>query len=332
MIDDVRLLLISGSTRAGSTNTAVLRTAQAVAPAGTTADLFPGLADLPAFNPDDDHPPLHPAVAGLRQAIAGAEAVLICTPEYAGALPGSFKNLLDWTVGGTEITDKAVAWINASSVASPTGGADAHRSLAKVLGYVGADVVEAACRRIPMSRDLVGPDGTVAEPQLREQIADAVRVLLARRPAEAGGTSEAGDPAAWPAPVAPPLLGRSPGAWWGVVLEAPDATTLADFYVRLLGWTVAKNEPDFVAVVPPDGVANLAFQSSPEYVRPVWPPEPGQQQTMLHLDIEVDDLETATAHAVAAGATVAGYQPQDDVRVLLDPAGHAFCFYTDGEA
>lgn len=103
------LLLVSGSTRAASTDTAVLRTAQALAPAGVTAALYDALADLPAFNPDDDHEPLNPTVAGLRGQLAMADAVLFCTPEYAGALPGSFKNLLDWAVGGERRWDPT-AW------------------------------------------------------------------------------------------------------------------------------------------------------------------------------------------------------------------------------
>jgi len=183
-----QLLLVSGSTRRGSTNTAVLRTAQAVAPDGVGATLYDGLADLPAFNPDDDHEPLHAAVADLRGRIGAADAVLFCTPEYAGALPGSFKNLLDWTVGGGEIYGKPVAWINASSVAAPTAGADAHASLAKVLGYVAADIVEAACLRLPMSRAAVGPDGTVSDPQIRDGVATVVRTLLQHSSSRAAET------------------------------------------------------------------------------------------------------------------------------------------------
>ncbi len=94
-----QVLLVSGSLRAGSTNTALLRTAQRVAPPEITAVLYDGLARLPHFNPDDDRPPLHPAVAELRLAIRASDAILFCTPEYAGALPGSFKNLLEWTIG-----------------------------------------------------------------------------------------------------------------------------------------------------------------------------------------------------------------------------------------
>lgn len=173
----MHLFLVSGSTRAGSTNTAVLRTAQALAPADVTTTLYGELSELPAFNPDDDRPPLHPTVSRLRTEIEAADALLFCTPEYAGALPGSFKNLLDWTVGGGEIYRKPVAWINVSSVAAPTGGADAHASLAKVLGYVGAQIVEHACLRLPLTRDAVGADSMITDPGIRRRITDVLHDL-----------------------------------------------------------------------------------------------------------------------------------------------------------
>jgi chromate reductase, NAD(P)H dehydrogenase (quinone) len=173
----VRLLLISGSSRSGSTNTAVLKTAAAVAPPELSACLYAGLADLPAFNPDDDHEPLPAAVAHLRRSIAAADAVLFCTPEYAGGLPGSFKNLLDWTVGGGEMYRKPVAWINASGPAAPTGGADAHASLARVLGYLATDVIEDACVRISMTREAIGADGRIAEADIRGRIAEVLATM-----------------------------------------------------------------------------------------------------------------------------------------------------------
>jgi catechol-2,3-dioxygenase len=117
--------------------------------------------------------------------------------------------------------------------------------------------------------------------------------------------------------------------WWGVVLEAPDARDLARFYADLLGWEVAKSEGEWAAMGPADGVAYLAFQTSPDYVRPVWPNREGSQQMMMHLDFEVSDLEAAVAHALELGAQEAAHQPQTNVRVLLDPAGHPFCLYTD---
>jgi NAD(P)H-dependent FMN reductase len=175
----VHLLLISGSLRDGSTNTAVLRTAAQVAGDGVTTTLYRGMGDLPHFNPDDDREgrPVHPAVAELRAAIAAADALLLCTPEYAGALPGAFKNLLEWTVGDGGTYDKPIAWINAAGPAAPSGGADAHDSLRKVLGYVHANIVEEACARIAVTRDAIGADGTLSDPRLRRQIADSVRTL-----------------------------------------------------------------------------------------------------------------------------------------------------------
>jgi predicted enzyme related to lactoylglutathione lyase len=113
----------------------------------------------------------------------------------------------------------------------------------------------------------------------------------------------------------------------GIVLGAPDPKALAAFYGRLLGWTVRQDEPDWVTLVAPEGGAGLSFQLEGDYVRPTWPAGPGDQQMMVHLDIEVDDLDAAEAHAVASGATLAEYQPQDDVRVYLDPAGHPFCLF-----
>lgn len=116
----VRLLLISGSFRRSSTNTAVLRTAAAISPPDVEAELYAQADRLPHFNPDDDVEGAPPeAVAALRTQLDSANAVLICTPEYAGALPGSLKNLLEWTVGGVGLYGKPVAWINALGVAAP---------------------------------------------------------------------------------------------------------------------------------------------------------------------------------------------------------------------
>jgi len=167
----MRILLISGSTRDGSGNTAALRTIRALTPDGVTAELYAGLAALPAFNPDDDHDPLPPAVGELRARIAAADSVLFCTPEYAGTLPGSLKNLLDWTVGGGEMYGKPVGWVN---VAAEGRGRGAEEHLAIVLGYVGTVAVEGACVRLPVPRAAVGADGTVLDPRIRAGLASVV--------------------------------------------------------------------------------------------------------------------------------------------------------------
>ena len=137
---DVRILLISGSTRQGSGNTAALRTVQATAADG----------------------------------IAAAGALLFCTPEYAGTLPGSLKNLLDWTVGGGEIYGKPVGWVN---VAVGGRGTGAEEHLAMVLRYVGAVAVDGACVRVPVPRAAIGPDGIITDPEIRTDLGAALAAL-----------------------------------------------------------------------------------------------------------------------------------------------------------
>lgn len=170
----MQLLLVSGSLRAGSTNAAALDAVARCGIAGVTSTTFEGLGALPHFDPDDDVEPLAPPVAALRSAIAGADAVLFSTPEYAGTLPGSFKNLLDWTVGGGEIYEKPVAWVN---VAAEGRGIGADETLRTVLGYVGARIVEPACIAVPVARTVVD-GGRITDDAVRARLADAVRALL----------------------------------------------------------------------------------------------------------------------------------------------------------
>ncbi|MFF1873832.1 NADPH-dependent FMN reductase [Kitasatospora herbaricolor] len=170
------VLLLTGSLRTGSSNEIVLRTAADLAPEGVTTTLYEGLAGLPHFNPDDDTDPLPAPVAELRAAVAAADAILVCTPEYAGTLPGSFKNLLDWTVGGVEISDKPTAWINA---ANPGRGLGAEATLRLVLDYTGAAVLEEACAAVPVDRAAVGPDGVITDPGARAEIARVLALLTA---------------------------------------------------------------------------------------------------------------------------------------------------------
>lgn len=115
----------------------------------------------------------------------------------------------------------------------------------------------------------------------------------------------------------------------GTVLNSPDPVALARFYQRLLGWEITTENSGWVMLANPDGGVGLSFQTEDIYERPVWPAKPGTQQMMLHLDIQVEDLEAGCAHARACGATLAEFQPQDDVRVHLDPDGHPFCLYVE---
>ena len=141
-------------------DTAALVTAAAVAPGGVTAVLYDGLTRPPPFNPDDDgdHLPWEPA--RLRREIAAADAVLFCNSRVRRDPARQLQEPAGLDGGGGQLNGKPAAWIN---VAVPDRGQGAEDALAGVLGYVGADVVEAACRRIPVDRADVSPDGAISD-------------------------------------------------------------------------------------------------------------------------------------------------------------------------
>jgi catechol 2,3-dioxygenase-like lactoylglutathione lyase family enzyme len=112
-------------------------------------------------------------------------------------------------------------------------------------------------------------------------------------------------------------------------MEAPDPAALARFYSALLGWPLGHEEPGTAILAVPQGGTYLVFQQATGYQRPVWPPAEGAQRPMMHLDFQVGDLDSSVAEAIALGATLAEVQPQENVRVLLDPAGHPFCLCRD---
>jgi predicted enzyme related to lactoylglutathione lyase len=116
------------------------------------------------------------------------------------------------------------------------------------------------------------------------------------------------------------MRSRTEGLWWGTAIEAPDPGALARFYSGLLGWAIGHEEPGTTILAAPGGFIYVVFQQATGYQAPVWPPAAGQQRPMMHFDFQVRELDSAVAEAVALGASVAAHQPQDNVRVLLDPA------------
>jgi len=117
--------------------------------------------------------------------------------------------------------------------------------------------------------------------------------------------------------------------WVGTVLGTPDPVGLGRFWAALVGGELDERDGSFVTVHRPGTTFYLACQLEPAHVPPVWPAGPGDQQMQLHLDVGVASVPEAVAEAEALGARLAGFQPQDDVRVMLDPAGHPFCLYRD---
>lgn len=172
------ILAISGSLRARSSNTEALRAASALAPDDVTVTLFDGLADLPHFNPDLDQegsvPP--PSVAAFRADVAAADALLICSPEYAHGVPGSLKNALDWLVSGSEIPYKPVGVLNVSS-----RSVHANASLVETLRTMSAVVVPEASITLPIDGRRLDAAAIAATPELADPLRAALAALIASR-------------------------------------------------------------------------------------------------------------------------------------------------------
>lgn len=171
------VLMICGSVRTGSVNLAALETAAHLLPVGASAVMYSAISDLPHFNPDLDRDPLPASVEELRQLIDESSALFFSTPEYAGAMPGALKNLLEWTVGGTETTGKPTGWVNPSS--SLNRAANTYASLRTVLEYTDARIVDAACVNVAVPRAFIGSDGIVHDENVQSSISRAIRELTA---------------------------------------------------------------------------------------------------------------------------------------------------------
>jgi len=113
-VERMQILAISGSLRGGSSNTALLLAAAALAPTGLNVMLYENLAGLPHFNPDLDQEPFPAAVTDFRAQLRKSAGVIISCPEYAHGVPGVLKNALDWLVASGELFEKPVALFNAS--------------------------------------------------------------------------------------------------------------------------------------------------------------------------------------------------------------------------
>lgn len=175
----MRILAISGSLRAGASNTVLLDAAGRLAPAGMTVHRYAGIGSLPHFNPDDDQDDgqLPLSVRDLRVLVGESDALLISTPEYAHGLPGAFKNALDWLVASTEFPGKPVAVISPSARST-----HAQAQLREVLTTMSARLIERASVVVPLpSRDM-DAEAIIADRELARvlrsvltEIATAVR-------------------------------------------------------------------------------------------------------------------------------------------------------------
>ncbi len=173
----MRVLGLSGSLRRGSHNTRLLRATSKLLPAGVELDVFGQLAAIPPYSEDDEHAG-HPAVTALKAAIAGADAVLVATPEYNASIPGALKNALDWVSrppASTPLRGKPAAVIGAST--GLFGAVWAQAETRKVLSTIGAQVVD---RELPIAQadEALGFDGLPLDRDARESLSATLTELV----------------------------------------------------------------------------------------------------------------------------------------------------------
>lgn len=169
----MQLLAISGSLRSASANTAVLRAAAVLAPAGVTVTLTGLVGALPHFNPDLEAD-LPPTARAFRREVAQADGLILSVPEYAHGVPGSFKNALDWLVGGPEFLDKPVAFLNASA-----RGTYALAAVKETVTVMTGRISEAGSYTLPMLSGAVDEPRILGEAELAEGVAGAVARFVA---------------------------------------------------------------------------------------------------------------------------------------------------------
>ena len=173
----MRVLAISGSLRADSWNTTLLRAAAELLPSGAELVLHESLKAIPPFDEDDEHDP-HGTVHALREAIRGADAILVATPEYNHSIPGQLKNAIDWV--SRPVADAALRGVPTAVVGASTGlfGAVwAQAELRKVLGAAGAQVLD---EELPVGQAAQHFDGEgrLVTPELREAYAALLTDLV----------------------------------------------------------------------------------------------------------------------------------------------------------
>src|SRR6201996_5136315 len=167
------IFAIPGSLRAGSSNHNILKYLATLAPAGINFTVYDGLAAIPPFDPGNDNENPPEPVTELRNFIANADAVIICTPEYAYGVPGQLKNALDWLVSSASFDGKTTSLTTAS-----TGGENAHAAMLLILRAINANRVEDATLLIPFIRSKMDSEGNISDRETAESLKKAFDVLL----------------------------------------------------------------------------------------------------------------------------------------------------------
>ncbi len=167
-----KVLAICGSTRKTSSNLALIHAIEKLASDKFSMDIFQDIESIPHFNPDHDlgNPPLE--VAKFRNKIREYNGILICTPEYAMGVPGTLKNMIDWTVSSMEFSKKPTVLITASSL-----GEKAHASMMETLKIIEADITEKMQLHIPYVKTKLNPEGQICDLLTLDAVENLIEAL-----------------------------------------------------------------------------------------------------------------------------------------------------------
>jgi NAD(P)H-dependent FMN reductase len=174
--EPIKILAISGSLRPNSSNSKIIQYIAGIVPENTAYTIYNELASIPAF---DDAEAIPATVIAWRRSLQNADAVLICTPEYAFGIPGALKNAIDWTVSSGELVNKPLALITAA-----TGGDKAHAAFLQIFTALSANIAVNGALLIPFIKTRLDVNGNIVDEKIRLGIQQLLIGLIAAVPQE----------------------------------------------------------------------------------------------------------------------------------------------------
>jgi chromate reductase, NAD(P)H dehydrogenase (quinone) len=172
MIQKKKIAAICGSTRASSTNLNLIKAIVELTKDRFEITIFEGIGELPHFNPDNNNENISAKVIAFRQLISTADAVIICTPEYAHGIPGSLKNAIDWTVSTNEFSQKPVALITAS-----TEGTYAHKAMLETLRVIEAKNIDKQNLLIQFAKTKINVESQITDETTLDEVIKLIQNL-----------------------------------------------------------------------------------------------------------------------------------------------------------
>jgi NAD(P)H-dependent FMN reductase len=177
-----KVAAICGSTKSNSLNLSLIKAIAELSTPDFEFHIISNIDEIPHFNPDLDNDSPPEPVVNFRKQLKEADAILICTPEYAMGVPGTLKNAIDWTVSSCEFSHKPTALITASSQ-----GMKGHAALLETLRIIEANITDKTQLIISFVKTKVSPEGKIMDDSTKKQVLEVMKNLLAASSVENNG-------------------------------------------------------------------------------------------------------------------------------------------------